>query len=369
MAKRDYYEVLGVSRDASVDVIKKSYRQIALQCHPDRNPGDAQAEERFKEASEAYQILSNAETRARYDRFGHGAFSSGGGFEGFGDFSTFADEIFGDLFSAFFGGTSSRSSSRQRAGRDLSYRLEITLEEAATGLEKSINLRKPVPCESCAGSGCRTGTSREKCRHCDGRGQVTVQQGFFSIARGCSVCNGEGTIISDPCPSCGGGGRTNKEVDLLVKIPAGIDSGQRLKLRGEGEVIPDGNPGDLYVEISIAPHKIFQRQDTEIICEIPISYSQATLGGEAEVPTLYGNVTMKIPPGTPSGKIFRLRGKGMVNMHTGKNGDQHVRAYVYVPQSVTDRQRELLEELSKIEGKPIANDSRSIFEKFKDLFE
>lgn len=371
MAKRDCYEILGVSKEASLDEVKKNYRQLALKYHPDRNPGDKEAEDKFKEASEAYQILSDENARSKYDRFGWSAFSGGGGFEGFGDFSSiFADDFFSDIFSSFFGGMGMRPGSRQRTGRDLRFTLELTLEEAASGLEKKIKITKPVPCEACSGTRCRGGASPEVCRQCGGSGQSREQHGFFAISRPCPICRGEGKMVVDPCPSCGGSGGGKKQVELAVKVPGGIDHGQRLKLRGEGEIITDGPPGDLYVEIKLKPHKVFHRRDTEIICEIPITYSQAVLGAEVEVPTLSGTTKMKIPPGTPSGKVFRLRGKGIVDMHhPQRHGDQHVRTYVYVPQSLTDRQRELLEELSRIEGKPIANESRSFFEKVKEFFE
>nr|MBP9838598.1 molecular chaperone DnaJ [Pseudomonadota bacterium] len=308
MSKRDYYEILEVSKDASQDQIKKSYRQLAIKFHPDKNPNNKEAEEKFKEATEAYQVLSSEENRAKYDRFGHAAFSNGGGFDGFSDFGAFAEDIFGDIFGAFFGSGTTRG--RQRGGRDLKYNLEITLEEAATGIEKNIKLKKPVPCTGCKGNGVRDGKDAPVCKNCGGRGQVRIQQGFFTISRPCSSCNGNGKINKDPCPSCGGKGNSTKEKELNVKIPAGIDTGQQLKIRGEGEELGGGNPpGDLYVEITILPHKTFQRQDTDIICEVPINYTQAVLGSDIEVPTLTGNISMKIPPGTQSGKLFRLRGK------------------------------------------------------------
>ncbi len=369
MGKRDCYEVLGVPREASIEQIKKAYRQLALKYHPDRNQGDKEGEEKFKEATEAYQILANDESRSKYDRFGWSAFQQGSGWEGFNDFSVFSDDFFSDIFSAFFGGVGSSGSSRQRAGRDLRYTLELTLEEAALGTEKKIKIKKPVPCENCKGSGARGDSSPERCRQCGGSGQVRVQQGFFAITRTCSVCRGQGKVIIDPCPSCGGNGQGAKDCDISVKVPAGIDQGQRLKLRGEGEVISGGAPGDLYVEILLKEHETFKRRDSDIVCEVPINYSQAVLGTEVEVPTLTGPITMKIPPGTPSGKVFRLRGKGIVDLHNGRHGDQHVRTYIYVPQTVTEKQRNLLEELSRIEGKPVANGSRSLFDKFKEFFE
>ncbi len=365
MSKRDYYEVLGVSRGATGEEIKKAYRKAALQFHPDRNPDNPESEEKFKEATEAYSVLSDADNRRKYDQFGHAAFS-GGGAAGFGDFSGFED-IFGDIFGAFFG---TGGGQRARTGRDLRYNLEITLEEAASGIEKTIVFSRATPCETCGGNGAAKGTSPETCKQCNGAGQVRMQQGFFAVSRPCPVCAGRGQVVVKPCGTCGGNGRVNKEAELSVKIPAGIDEGQRLKLRGEGEAAPGGGlPGDLYIVISIEPHKIFVRQDSEIICEVPITYSQAVLGGETMVPTLDGEINMKIPPGTPTGKTFRLKGKGIIDMHSGRRGDQHVRTYIHVPTSLSERQRELLEELSSIEGKPTANESRTFFDRVKDLFD
>ena len=370
MSKRDYYEVLGVARDASQDQVKKAYRQLALKFHPDRNPGDKNCEEQFKEATEAYQVISNEENRAKYDRFGHAAFSQGAGFEGFSDFGSFAEEIFGDLFGAFFGTQGGGGSRRKRGGRDLRYSLTVTLEEAASGIEKKIKLKKPVPCTGCKGTGSRDSKAAERCKHCSGQGQVRIQQGFFSISRPCPVCRGQGTVITDPCPSCGGTGSTQKEKELSVPIPAGIDTGQQLKIRGEGEELANGaEPGDLYVEITVEPHSVFKRQESEIICDVPITYSQAVLGGEVEVPTLHGPLMMKIPGGTESGKLFRLRGKGIVDLRTGRMGDQHVRTFIYVPRSVAGKERQLIEELSSIEGKPTDAESRSFLERVKEFFD
>ncbi len=370
MTKRDYYEVLGLTRDASQDEIKKSYRKLALQHHPDKNPGSKDAEDRFKEASEAYQILSNQETRERYDQFGHAAFSGAGGAWNFGDFSHFADDIFGDLFGAFFGGAAGGRTGRSRAGRDLQFQLELTLEEAASGGEREITIPKPMVCASCNGTRARQGSAPTVCRQCHGSGQIRMQQGFFAISRTCTVCSGEGQVITDPCPSCGGAGQQTKQVKLSVQIPAGIDAGQQLKLRGEGEPsMQGGAPGDLYVVITLAPHPVFKRKGPDILAEVPITYAQAVLGGEVTVPTLDGSFPLKIPTGTQSGKVFRLRGKGMSDLQTGRRGDQHVRIYVYVPKNVSERERKLLEELSQIEGKPITNESRTFFDRVKDFFE
>lgn len=369
MSKRDYYEILEVTRDAGPDQIKKSYRKLALRFHPDRNPGDQQAEEQFKEATQAYQILSDQEARRKYDTFGHAAFESGGGFHS-GDFSGFAEDIFGDIFGAFFGMRGGGFSGGRQAGRDLRYNLTLTLLEAAFGVEKQISFNRPSPCKSCSGTGARDGRPANTCRKCAGTGQVRIQQGFFAISRPCPGCQGTGVVIEDQCQDCRGQGLVNETTSVMVKVPPGIDEGQRLKIRGEGERPASGAAhGDLYVSISIEPHPVFQRQGADIICEVPIGYSQAVMGGEVEVPTLQGEITMKIPAGTPSGKVFRLRGKGIVDIQTGRSGDEHVRTYVHVPQHINERQSALLQELAEIEGKPVKNDSRSLLEKVKDLFE
>lgn len=366
--KRDYYEVLGLRRDASAEEIKKSYRQAALKYHPDRNPGDKQSEERFKEATEAYQVLSDSNNRQKYDQFGHAAFANGG-MPNFGDFSSFADQIFGDLFGAFFGDTGSQRRGRARRGRDLQYNLELTLEEAAFGGEKEIIISKRVHCVTCNGSGLKKGASAENCRQCGGIGQIRLQQGFFTITQTCPVCHGEGQIITNPCENCGGSGAQEKQSKLSVKIPQGIDEGQRLKLRGEGEAGPKGaSAGDLYVHISLKPHQKFERQGTELISQIAITYAQAVLGGEVEVDTLEGKTNIKIPAGTPSGKTFRLPGKGLADVHSGRRGDQHVRTYIYVPSKLSERERELLEELAQIEHAPEANEEKSFLERVKEFF-
>lgn len=368
MSKRDYYEVLGVAKSSSDDELKKAYRKLALKYHPDKNPGDVEAEDKFKEASEAYQVLSNPESREKYDRFGHDAFQGGGGFGGF-DFSNFGDDIFGDIFGAFFGQGASRG---PRKGRDLRYQLEVELEDAASGLEKEINIPRPVLCVDCSGSGAKKGTKPETCKQCSGAGKVHVQQGFFSMSQTCPICRGAGSMIHDPCEPCRGQGLVKKKAKLSVSIPAGIDHGQRLKLRGEGEPsLEGGQAGDLYVEILIKPHKRFHREGNDIFSEIPISYAQAALGTEVIVPTLEGEVNLKIPAGTPSGKVFKLRSKGIVDVRGGRKGDQHVRTYVHVPKTISDEQRQLLEQLASIEGSPTDDetDSKSFFDRVKDLFD
>ena len=366
MSKRDYYDVLGVSRGASADEIKKAYRKLAVQYHPDKNPGDHKSEEKFKEASEAYQVLSDNSNKQKYDQFGHAAFNGSGGF---GNFNGFAEDLFGDIFSAFFGGTTSSSQRRAPVGRDISYRLDITLEQAHSGFETTIALDRPVPCEGCSGSGCEENTKASTCKHCGGGGQVRVQQGFFTLARTCPVCTGKGSIIEKPCKRCSGNGTSVKKAEIKVTIPPGIDHGQSLKVRGQGEEISNGSPGDLYVEVAIFAHDLFRRQGMDIIADVPISYSQAVLGGEINVATLHGEVALKIPSGTASGKVFRLKGKGMRDVGSTRCGDQHVRTHIYVPSRVADEHKELLLKLAEVEGSPTLKDSRTFFDKIRDFFD
>ncbi|HXW84161.1 MAG TPA: molecular chaperone DnaJ [Candidatus Binataceae bacterium] len=373
-AKRDYYEVLGVAHSAGDDEIKKAYRRLAIQFHPDRNPGDKAAEEKFKEANEAYQILSDPERRAQYDRFGHAAFSSahpsGGPFGGF-DFSQGFEEVFSDIFGDFFGTGRGRSRSRTRRGDDLRYDLEISFEEAARGAEKIIKFQRLATCDACNGTRAKSGGSgARQCPNCRGTGQVRTQQGFFSISTTCGQCRGEGTIIADPCPKCQGQGRLRKPESLSVKIPAGVDNGSRLKLRAEGEAGYAGGPqGDLYVVIHVKEHELFVRQDNDIVIEVPISFPQAALGGEIEVPTLDGKASIKIPAATQSGKILRLKGKGIVDLHGYGRGDQLIRVVVETPRSLTARQRELLEEFAQLDGKAVNHPlSKGFVDKLKEMF-
>jgi len=370
--KRDYYEVLGVARSASDDELKKAYRRLAVQCHPDRNPGDKHAEERFKEANEAYQVLSDPEKRAQYDRFGHAAFQgpqAGGGFGGF-DFSQGFEDVFSDIFGDFFGTGRGRARSRTRRGDDLRYDLEIEFEEAARGTEKTVKIARLALCEACKGTRSRDGSGSRTCPNCRGTGQVRTQQGFFSISTTCGSCRGEGSIISDPCPKCQGQGRVRKLQALSVRIPPGVDNGSRLKLRGEGEAgFASGAAGDLYVVIHVREHPMFTRQDNEVVVEVPVSFPQAALGVEIDVPTLDGKVKLKLPAGTQSGKVFRLKGKGFVDLHGYGRGDELVRVVVETPRRLSARQRELLEEFAKVSGEDVTHPlSKGFVDKIKEMF-
>lgn len=341
-----------------------------MKYHPDKNPGDKVAEEKFKEATEAYQILNNEENRAKYDRFGHDAFSQGGGFSG--DFSGFED-MFSDIFSSFFGGSSGFGgrSSRGQAGRDLRYNMEVEFEEAVFGAEKEISLKRDVLCEDCSGSGAAKGSSPETCSQCAGNGQVGIQQGFFTIARTCPVCSGSGQIVRDPCTTCSGRGKKSVQSKLKVNVPAGIDHGQQLKMRDEGEAGTGGGPnGDLYVQILVKKHAIFDRHDNDLVCDVPVNYASVALGSEIEVPTLEGTASVKIPAGTPSGKIFRLKGKGVPVLGTSqtRRGDLHVRVHVHVPKKMSEEQKKLLEQLREIEGDVPSEEEKGFFERVKEMF-
>mgnify|MGYP001825799317 FL=1 len=347
MAKRDYYEVLGISRDASQDEIKKSYRRLAMKFHPDRNKDDAEAETKFKEAKEAYEVLKDEDKRSAYDRFGHeglrGAAGGAGGFsaEGFSD-------IFGDVFGDIFGG-GRRGASQVFRGADLGYELKLDLERAVAGDSVTIDVPTQVACEGCDGSGAEKGSDPTKCTTCGGVGQVRMQQGFFSIQQTCPACKGAGTVISDPCKTCHGRGRVSRTKTLNVKVPAGVDDGDRIRLSGEGEAGRNGGPpGDLYVEIRVTPHKIFERSGADLSCEVPVSFATATLGGEVQLPTLDGNVSLKIPGGTQSGKVFRLRGKGVTTVRDPRKGDLFARVAVETPVNLTSEQESLLRQFEDL---------------------
>ena len=346
MAKRDYYEVLGVQRSASKDDIKKAYRRLAMKYHPDRNKDDADAEIKFKEAKEAYEALSNADKRAAYDQFGHDGLRGAGGGQGFGA-EGFGD-IFGDVFGDIFGGGRRGGRSQVFRGADLGYELKLDMERAVSGDTVTIEVPTQVACDECGGSGAAKGSEPAQCTTCGGVGQVRVQQGFFSIQQTCPACKGQGTVISDPCSPCHGRGRVARTRKLSVKVPPGVDDGDRIRLSGEGEAGRNGGPpGDLYVEIRVKPHKIFEREGADLSCEVPISIATAALGGEVQLPTLDGNVSLKIPAGTQSGKVFRLRGKGVITVRNPHTGDLFVRVSVETPVNLTDHQAELLRQFDE----------------------
>ena len=345
MAKRDYYEVLGVNRDAAEDEIKKSYRKLAMKYHPDRNPDNPKAEEQFKEAKEAYEILTDANKRAAYDQYGHAGVdpSAGAGGAGFGGFA----DAFGDIFGDIFGGGRGRSNVYR--GADLRYNLEITLEEAARGTETKIRIPTMQECETCHGSGAKPGTQPTTCTTCGGHGQVRMQQGFFSVQQTCPKCRGTGKIVQSPCTPCHGAGRIKQHKTLSVKIPVGVDEGDRIRLSNEGEAGVNGGPaGDLYVVIQLKSHPVFERDHNDLHCEMPISFSTAALGGEIEIPTLDGYAKIKVPAETQTGKVFRLRGKGIKGVRSTSHGDLLCHVVIETPVNLTSRQRELLTEFEAI---------------------
>lgn len=374
MSKRDYYEVLGVSKSASDDEIKKAFRKLARKYHPDVNRDDPKtAEVKFKEANEAYEVLSDSKRRAQYDQFGHAAFdgSAGGGAGGFGGFSSNAGG-FGDIFDMFFGGQGGFGGSHKpgpERGSDLRYDLEIDFKEAAFGKDVELNIPRTETCESCHGSGAAAGTHPETCPTCKGTGQVQFTQntpfGRMINAKVCDRCNGEGTIVHTPCKTCGGKGKKRVKRKISVKIPAGVDNGSRIRVTNAGEAgTRGGSSGDLYVYIFVKPHKLFKREGTEVICEVPITFVQASLGDEIEVPTLDGNVKMKIPEGIQSGTILRLKNKGIPYLRGQGRGDQHVKVKVLTPQKLNEKQKELLTEFGQISGENVNPEQKSWFKKF-----
>lgn len=373
MTSEDYYELLGVSRTATPDEIKKAFRKKAHQYHPDKSQGNKENEEKFKKINSAYEVLKNPNKRAAYDQFGAaGVGGPGGGFRGdsgyaeagFGDFQ----DIFGDVFADFFGGTHRRNAPRK--GADLRYDLKITFEEAAFGTEKRFKVPKTVNCSVCNGSRAKPGTSPTRCTTCNGMGQVSMQQGFFNVQRTCPACGGEGTTVSSPCTKCSGLGKERSMESLSIKIPAGVDVGSRLRIHGEGDAGELGGPkGDLYIVINVEQHSIFERRDDDVICNIPISFSQVALGSEIQVPTLEGRVKLKIPAGTQTGKVFRLTNKGIASLHTGRRGDQLVVVTIETPSKLNKKQRELLEEFARVSGEDNQPLKSSFFDKVKEIFE
>ncbi len=359
--KRDYYELLGINKNASADDIKKAYRKLAIKYHPDKNPGDKTAEETFKEVGEAYEVLSDSKKRQIYDQFGHAGlsgqgFAGAGGFGGFGAFDPFEifERAFGgeSIFDSLFGfGRRGRERTGAARGSDLRYNLTITLHEAAAGTKKKVIVSKPGVCSVCGGTGAAAGTKKVPCVKCGGSGQVRMAQGFFSISRPCDQCGGTGTIIKNPCKNCGGQGRIKTRKTISLTIPPGVDTGSQLKITGEGEAgFRGGPPGNLYVAINVEEHTIFDRHGDDLLCEVPITFPTAAIGGSVEVPTLDGKVNLKIPAGTQNGRIFRLRGKGVPNLHGYGNGDLHVRIIVETPQKLSKEQKELLKNFEEISG-------------------
>lgn len=373
MSKRDYYSVLGVSKDVDKATLKKSYRKVAMKYHPDRNPDDPDADAKFKEATEAYEVLSDDQKRAAYDQYGHAGVEAGqsGGFGG-GDTGSFSD-IFGDVFGDIFG-SGGRGGGRSRGpqrGSDLRYSIKLSLEEAVRGIEKKIRVPTLVSCSTCGGSGAKPGTSVKTCGTCKGQGQVRMQQGFFSVQQTCPTCHGQGTIIEEPCTSCHGRGVKEETKTLSVKIPPGVDTGDRIRLSGEGEAGAMGGPaGDLYVQVNVEEHSLFQRDGHNLHCNVPISIIDAALGGELEVPTLDGWVKLKIPPETQSGKLFRLRGKGVTPVRGGTAGDLMCRVQVETPVSLTDKQKDLLMQFqASLTGEKHSPQKTSWFDGVKKFFE
>ena len=367
--KHDYYDILGVSRGASEDDIKKAYRKCALQHHPDRNPDNKKAEEKFKEATEAYQVLADRKKRALYDQYGHEGLEAGGfGGGGFSGASGFGD-IVEDIFEDFFGGTQSRRRHRPQRGSDLATGVELAFEESAFGCEKTLEIKREESCSNCRGDGAEPGTSRQTCTTCHGSGQVMASSGFFSIARTCPRCHGHGSFVEHPCKSCHGSGRVAAHRKIQVKIPAGIEHGSRLRITGEGEGGSRGGPrGDLYVEISVKPHPVFTREGDDVLCEVPVSFVQAALGAEIQVPTLGGQTSLKIPASTQTGKVFKLKGKGIASVHGRGIGDEAVKIIVETPMHLSEKQKELLREFAVLSGDKVNPLSESFLEKMKSLF-
>ncbi len=375
MSKVDYYEILGVSVEADAKVLKSAFRKKAMGCHPDRHPGDADAEARFKELNEAYEALKDPQKRAAYDRFGHAAFENGGGGAGGAGFGGFGGgsmgDIFEDIFGDMMGGRSGRSSNGRERGADLRFNMEITLEESYNGKTAEVEIPTSVTCETCDGDGAKPGTSPSTCGTCGGNGRVRANQGFFSIERTCPSCQGRGEVIADPCAECSGSGRTTETRSLSVNVPAGIEDGTRIRLAGEGEAGLRGGPtGDLYIFLSVKPHEFFQRDGADIFCRVPISMTTAALGGQFEVGTVDGSKTrVKVPEGTQAGKQFRLRSKGMPVLRSNQMGDMYIQVSIETPQNLTTRQREILKDFERVSSEENSPESANFFSRMKGFFE
>ena len=373
MAKRDYYDVLGVARGASEADVKKAYRRLAMKHHPDRNPGDAASEEKFKEASEAYEVLSDGEKRERYDRFGHAGVDASGasGFnaQGFSDIG----DIFGEVFGDIFGGGRGRARGGAGRGADMRYTLDLSLEQAVAGDRLEITVPTLASCEECDGTGAKAGTKPSVCPQCHGRGQIRVSQGFFSLQQTCPRCRGAGKVIEDPCRSCGGRGRVERRKTLSVKVPPGVDNGDRIRLNGEGQAgVGGGPPGDLYVQMRVAEHPIFTRDERNLYCDVPLSFTDAALGGAIEVPTLNGRVTVKVPPETQTGKLFRLRGRGAPGARGGATGDLLCRVVVETPVRLSEKQKDILREFKaslEVDGGKHSPKEKNWFDSVKTFFD
>jgi len=371
MTKRDYYEVLGLSREASQEDVKRAYRQLALKFHPDRNPGNSDAEEKFKEAAEAYSVLGDAEKRSTYDRFGQEGLRG----EGFSGFNASVFEEFEDILGSFFGfgdvfgGADRRRRARAERGRDLALEMGITLEEAAAGVEKEISLSRAELCSACSGSGVEPGTRKTTCPTCHGRGQVRFQQGFFTVARTCSQCRGAGEIIASPCRECRGSGRVKAKRTLKIRIPAGVDDGSRLRLEGEGEPGDAQGPrGDLFVVIQVAKHQLFERQDNNLFCQVPLSIAQAALGATVEVPGLDRETDkLKVPAGTQTGEVFRLKGRGIKDLRSQRQGDLFVKILIKTPENLTKEEKALLQKFAELRGEELDKPDRSLIDKVKSM--
>ncbi|WWP01320.1 MAG: molecular chaperone DnaJ [Candidatus Dasytiphilus stammeri] len=371
MAKKDYYEILGIVKSAEERDIKKAYKRLAMKYHPDRNPSDKHAESKFKEIKEAYEILSDPQKRAAYDQYGHTAFEHG---NSFGTSESDFSDIFGDVFGDIFGGGRSRGKSHTPRGRDLRYNIIISLEEAVRGVTKEIRIPTFEKCTKCQGNGTKLGTSPLRCPNCQGSGQIQLRQGFFTVQQTCPYCHGRGTLIKDPCVTCKGRGRVDKKKTLSVKIPAGVDNGDRIRLSGEGEAGERGAvSGDLYVQIEVKKHPLFNREENNLYCEVPISFIMAALGGDIEVPTLGGKIKIKVPAETQTGKLFRMRGMGIKSLRTGNQGDLLCRIVVETPVNLNERQKNLLRELensfSGISGHKNSPRSKSFFDGVKKFFD